>query len=136
MKKLITLFTAALISFNTMAAMVVIGNVSGVDSLSESDVKKLFMGKTTKLSNGATAHIVELTDGSAGRLAFHELTTGRSESQLQSAWSRLVFTGKAEAPVQVADYTGVIAEVTSNANAIGYVDESALTSNVKVLLKL
>ncbi len=136
MKKLIMLFTAALLSFNAMAGMVVIGNVAGVDSLSDSDVKKLFMGKKTKLDNGSTARIIELVDGSAGRLAFHEVATGRSESQLQSAWSRLVFTGKAEAPVQVADYAGVIAEVTSNADAIGYVDESALTGDVKVLLKL
>ncbi len=136
MKKLILLFSAVLLSFNAAAGMVVIGNVAGVDSLSDNDVKKLFMGKKTKLDNGSTARIVELADGSAGRLAFHEITTGRSESQLQSAWSRLVFTGKAEAPVQVADYAGVIAEVTSNADAIGYVDESALTGNVKVLLKL
>ncbi len=136
MKKLIMLFSAALLSFNAMAGMVVIGNVAGVDSLTDSDVKKLFMGKKTKLDNGSTARIIELADGSAGRLAFHEVATGRSESQLQSAWSRLVFTGKAEAPVQVADYPGVIAEVTSNADAIGYVDESALTGDVKVLLKL
>ncbi|HBC3381281.1 TPA: phosphate ABC transporter substrate-binding protein [Vibrio parahaemolyticus] len=136
MKKLITLFAASLLSFNAMAGMVVIGNVSGVDALSQSDVKKLFLGKKTKLDNGSTARIVELADGSAGRLAFHELTTGRSESQLQSAWSRLVFTGKAEAPVQVADYAGVISEVSGNSDAIGYVDESALTGDVKVLLKL
>ncbi len=136
MKKLFMLFSAALLSFNAMAGMVVIGNVAGIDSLSDSDVKKLFMGKKTKLDNGSTARIIELVDGSAGRLAFHEVATGRSESQLQSAWSRLVFTGKAEAPIQVADYAGVISEVSNNADAIGYVDESALTADVKVLLKL
>ncbi|MEH0742318.1 phosphate ABC transporter substrate-binding protein [Vibrio cholerae] len=136
MKKLVTLLAASALSFNALAGMVVIGNPAGVDSLSAGDVKKLFMGKKTKLDNGSTARIVELADGDAGRIAFHEIATGRSESQLQSAWSRLVFTGKAEAPVQVADYAGVIAEVSSNASAIGYVDESAVTGDVKVLLKL
>ena len=93
------------------------------------------MGKKSKLSNGTKAQIVELTDGSEGRLAFHEVATGRSESQLQSAWSRLVFTGKAEAPIQVVDYSEAITTVASKTNAIGYVDESALTGDVKVLFK-
>ncbi|EHZ7342820.1 TPA: phosphate ABC transporter substrate-binding protein [Vibrio vulnificus] len=136
MNKLIPFFAASLLSFNAMAGMVVIGNAAGVDSLSQNEVKKLFLGQKNLLTNGAKARIVELSDGSEGRIAFHNLATGRSESQLQSAWSRLVFTGKAEAPIQVVDYAGVIAEVTSNTNAIGYVDESALTADVKVLLKL
>lgn len=135
MNKIITLLATTVLSFNAMAGMVVVGNAAGVDALSQGDVKKLFLGKKTKLSNGSNARIVELVDGAEGRIAFHEAATGRSESQLQSAWSRLVFTGKAEAPVQVADYSAVIGEVSSNPSAIGYVDESALTGDVKVLFK-
>ncbi|MEZ8723724.1 phosphate ABC transporter substrate-binding protein [Vibrio cyclitrophicus] len=135
MKKLLTLMAATFISFNASAGMVVIGNSAGVDALSSADVKKLFMGKSNQLGNGSKAQIVELVDGAAGRIAFHEVATGRSESQLQSAWARLVFTGKAEAPVQVADYSAVINHVSSNVNAIGYVDESALSGDVKVLFK-
>ncbi|WP_117235181.1 phosphate ABC transporter substrate-binding protein [Vibrio maerlii] len=134
MKKLFTLLAASALSFNAMAGMVVIGNNASIDSLKQGDVKKLFMGKKTKMS-GAKVQIVELTDGDAGRIAFHEVATGRTEAQLQSGWSRLVFTGKAEAPVQVADYSAMIAEVSGNTNAIGYVDESALTGDVKVLFK-
>jgi ABC-type phosphate transport system substrate-binding protein len=136
MKKIITLLAASLLSLNAVAGLVVIGNPAGVDSLSQADVQKLFLGKSTKLSNGANARIVELTDGADGRVSFHAVATGRSEAQVQSAWSRLVFTGKAEAPIQVTDYQAVISTVAGNPNAIGYIDESALTSDVKVLLKL
>lgn len=136
MKTLIAAFVISLLSFNAFAGLVVIGNTASVDSLSKSDVQKLFLGKSTKLSNGANARIVELSDGSAGRIAFHEQATQRSEAQVQSAWSRLVFTGKAEAPIQVSDYAGVVSTVASNPNAIGYIDESALTDSVKVLYKL
>ncbi|MCG9542426.1 phosphate ABC transporter substrate-binding protein [Vibrio sp. Isolate33] len=135
MKKLVTFIAATFISFNAAAGMVVIGNNAGVDALTSADVKRLFMGNSNQLGNGSRAQIVELVDGAAGRIAFHEVATGRSESQLQSGWARLVFTGKAEAPIQVADYSAVINQVASNANAIGYVDEAALTSEVKVLLK-
>lgn len=136
MKKLIALFITSLLSCHVMANLVVIGNHAGVDALSKSDVKKLYMGKKTKLANGTKVHLVELQEGLATRISFHQQATGRSESQLQSAWSRLIFTGKAAAPTQVADYAQMITEVSSHANAIGYIDESALTSDVKVLLKL
>lgn len=135
MKKLITLIVASVLSFNVAAGMVVIGNNAGVNELSKSDVKKLFMGKKSKLDNGQNAQIIELVDGSDGKLAFHDVATGRSESQLKSGWSRLVFSGKAEAPIQVADYSAVIGEVSGKTNAIGYIDDSALTADVKVLFK-
>lgn len=136
MNKIILLVTAILISFNTSAAIVVIGNPGSIDTLSKSDVKKLFMGKKTKLPNGEKAKIIELANGEQGRIAFHEIATGRSESQLQSSWSRLVFTGKAEAPIQVANDAAVIEAILAEPNAIGYVEESSATGDVKVLLKL
>lgn len=136
MKKIILFATALMFSFNISAATVVVGNpAAGVDALSKKNVKKLFMGKKTKLSNGKKARIIELSNGNASRIAFHKAITGRSESQLQSGWSRLVFTGKAEAPVQVADDAAVIKAVAASANAIGYIDEASVTGEVKVLFK-
>lgn len=135
MKKIATLALVGLMSFVANAGYVVIGNPAGVDALSYAEVKQLFLGKKTQLANGQPAKIIELSDGHADRIAFHEATTGRSEAQLQSAWSRLVFTGKAEAPTQVADYRAVVNAVAADTNAIGYVDESAVNGSVKVLIK-
>lgn len=136
MKKIILLITAMFFAVNASAAIVVIGNPAGADALSAKDVKNLFMGKKTKLASGEKVKIIELADGEAGRIAFHDLATGRSEAQLQSAWSRVVFTGKGDAPTQVANDAAVIEAVSAASNAIGYVDESAVTGAVKVLLKL
>ncbi|NLS12357.1 phosphate ABC transporter substrate-binding protein [Vibrio sp. SM6] len=135
MKTLSTLLAASLLSFNALAGIVVLGHPSGVDALSQNEVQNLFMGKSTKLSNGANAQIVELNDGAAGRIAFHQVATGRSEAQIQSGWARLVFTGKAQAPIQVANDAAVVTTIAGNPNAIGYVDESAVTADVKVLLR-
>ena len=63
MKTLLSAITLAVLSFNVSAGMVVIGNNAGVESLSKSDVKKLFMGKKSKLANGTKAQIIELVDG-------------------------------------------------------------------------
>lgn len=136
MKKIILLISTLIFSLNISAAIVVIGNTAGVNELSQKNAKKLFMGKKTKLANGEKAQIVELVAGDAKRITFHETVTGRSEAQLQSAWARLVFTGRAEAPIEVADDAAMIKAVSTATNAIGYVDESSLTRDVKVLLKL
>lgn len=117
------------------AAVVVIGNAQGVDSLSADAVKQLYLGKGQQLPNGAKAELLELPEGSGERVEFHGKTTGRSDAQLQSNWSRLVFTGKATAPVVMADSAAMINAVKSSPNAIGYIDEAALTGDVKVLLK-
>ncbi|WED21911.1 phosphate ABC transporter substrate-binding protein [Vibrio sp. JC009] len=135
MKKILTFAVTSLLSFNALAGMVVIGNPANGATLSESDVKKLFLGKKTRLDGSGNIQIIELQDGSEGRLAFHALATGRTETQLQSAWSRLVFTGKANAPIQVSNYTEMISKVASSPEAIGYVDESAVTGEVRILFK-
>lgn len=121
--------------FSANAAVVVIGNPQGVDSLSADAVKQLYLGKGQQLPNGAKAELFELAEGSAERVEFHGKTTGRSDAQLQSNWSRLVFTGKATAPVVVADSAAMIAAIKANPNAIGYIDEAAVTGDVKVLVK-
>lgn len=136
MKKSLTLVCAALFSFNTFAGMVVIGNNASIDSLNKAEVKNLFMGKKTKLANDNSAIIVELINGAEGKRAFHDIATGRSDRQLKSAWTRVVFTGKAKAPLKVADYSEMLKTVADTPNAIGYVDESAVTADVKILLKL
>ncbi|SQH75000.1 Phosphate ABC transporter periplasmic protein [Shewanella benthica] len=136
MKKIILLISTLIFSLNVSAAIVVIGNQAGINDISQKNVKKLFMGKKSKLANGDKAKIIELVDGAAGRIAFHEIVTGRSEAQLQSAWARLVFTGKAEAPIQVADDAAMIKAVSASSNAIGYIEESSVTADIKVLLKL
>ncbi|MGL5361001.1 MAG: phosphate ABC transporter substrate-binding protein [Shewanella sp.] len=118
------------------AGVVVIGNSQGPDAISLDTVKQLYLGKGQQLPNGATAQLVELKEGSAERAEFHAKTTGRTDAQLQSNWSRLVFTGKATAPVIANDSAAMINAIKANSNAIGYLDEAAVTADVKVLLKL
>ncbi|MCL1051783.1 phosphate ABC transporter substrate-binding protein [Shewanella abyssi] len=134
MKKIL-LVGLAVISFNSAAGVVVIGNTQGADSISLNAVKNLYLGKSTQI-DGSKVSLFELPEGAAERIAFHSKTTGRNDAQLQSNWSRLVFTGKAVAPEIVVDSTAIINSVKSTNNAIAYIDEADVTTDVKVLLKL
>lgn len=133
MKTIITALCLFFVASTSFAAPVVIGNPAGVASLSKSEAKKLFLGKMKKLSNGAAPVVIEYTDGTPIRAEFHSAVTKKSESQLQAYWSKLIFTGKGTPPKSVGSAAEVIAEVSSNPNAIGYVDSSEVTGAVKVL---
>lgn len=117
----------------SFASPVVIGNLAGADSLSSSDAKKLFLGKLKKLPNGASPVVIEYTDGTPIRAEFHDAVTNKSESQLQAYWSKLIFTGKGTPPKAVGSAAEVIAEVSSNPAAVGYIDSSEVTGDVKVI---
>jgi len=48
----------------------------------------------------------------------------------------MVFTGKAQSPKEVADDAGVIAKVSGDLKAIGYVDSGSVNDSVKEVLKI
>lgn len=119
----------------SQAGVVLVGNPGSTDSLDMSTAKKLFLGKSKKLPNGQSVTLVELVKGNPVRAEFHQKVTGKTEAQLQSYWSRLVFTGKASPPEALASTALVKAKVASTPGAVGYLDESEVDGSVKVLLK-
>ena len=134
MKKMLPLAAALLLSCSAQASVVLVGNPSAT-ALNKTQASKLFLGKMKKLPWGGKPMLVELQTGAPLRVEFHQKVTGKSEAQLQSYWSRLVFTGKASAPVQMADSAQVKQRIASHANAIGYIDEADLDGSVKLLYK-
>ncbi|QUM79183.1 substrate-binding domain-containing protein [Moritella sp. 5] len=128
--------TTALFSGVAQAGLVVIVNPSGPDSLSKSQVSKLYLGKSKRLPSGEKVKVFERANGSAERQAFHAAITGKSESQLQAYWSRLVFTGKGKPPKVLGSASLIKNQVAANSAAIGYIDEADVDSSIKVLFKL
>ncbi|MFT5809183.1 MAG: ABC-type phosphate transport system substrate-binding protein [Moritella dasanensis] len=124
---------AALISGVAQAGVVVIANPTGPDALSKAQVSKLYLGKSKKLPNGAKARVIEQATGSDIRDEFHAGVTGKSDSQLQAYWSRLVFTGKGKPPKTIGSASLIKSQVASHANAIAYIDSSEVDDSVKVV---
>ncbi|EMQ2878742.1 phosphate ABC transporter substrate-binding protein [Vibrio navarrensis] len=134
MKNTILLLSVLLaLSSPVHSAPVVIGHLTGVDQLSAGEAKRLFLGKLKQLPNGLEPIIIEYPDGAPMRSEFHDKVTSKTESQLQAYWAKLVFTGKATPPKTVDSAAAVIAEVVSTPTAIGYIDASDVTDQVKVI---
>ncbi|PAY02941.1 phosphate ABC transporter substrate-binding protein [Pseudoalteromonas sp. HM-SA03] len=132
-KKLMTL-GLLLASHATLADIAVIVNSANASAVDDGTIKKLFLGKSKSFADGSSAAPVN-QDGNAVFDEFNDKVIGKSSSQLNAHWSKLVFTGKGTPPKKLDSDQAVIDFVSSNADAIGYIDASKVTDAVKVIGK-
>ncbi|MBH0037750.1 phosphate ABC transporter substrate-binding protein [Pseudoalteromonas sp. SWN166] len=132
MKKLILVSTLSLCSINVFAEVAVIINPSNVSSVDADTIKKIYLGKSKSFSNGDKVNPVN-QDGTSVTDEFNDKVVGKSSSQLNAYWSKLIFTGKGTPPEKLASDQAVIDFVAANNNAIGYIDSSKVSDKVKVI---
>ena len=135
--KTIYIYTLSLI-FSLASGMAfadysVVVHPSNSASMSGGDMGKLFLAKTKKFPGGSQATPINLGEGSTGRQGFDSTILNKSPSQMKSYWSALVFSGKGVPPQEIANDSEVIDLISQNPSAIGYVDSSSVTADVKVV---
>ena len=104
---------------------------SGITVAQAADV---FLGKANALPSGHKTVPMDQGEGRAARDEFYSKVAKKDAAQLKAYWSRLIFTGKGQPPKELSDDAEVLQLVSTNPNIVGYVDGSANTSKVKVLL--
>lgn len=135
-KALITilLLAAPLVPFASFADLVVITNKDmPISSLSQNEIYRIYMGKTKFLSNGVKVIPVDQQSGSASRNKFYTDVIKKSDTEIKSYWSRVIFTGQGYPPIQEIDDAAVKELVAKNPNCMGYVDRSFVDGSVKVV---
>lgn len=130
MKKLISALALLSCAALAQAEVAVIVNAGASAAPSQADVANIFLGKDKSLKG------VDQAGWNPTKDKFYSAVTNKSESQLKSYWSGLVFTGKGQPLPSVAGDADVVAKVAAEADAIGYVDAGAVNSSVKVLFTL
>jgi len=102
------------------------------DSISADELKSVFLEETSSLRDGSHVEPVLLKGGAASE-SFAKDYLGKSESDLQSYYRSLVFTGKAPMPKMVGSDSEVAAYVAKTKGAIGYVAAESSADGVKTL---
>jgi ABC-type phosphate transport system substrate-binding protein len=115
---------------------VIVHPSSGVTSMTEDEVSRLFLGKSKSFPSGAQAVPVNQNEGSAARDKFNETICKKNASQYKAYWSQLVFTGKGTPPKDAGDNAAVKALIAANPNMIGYIDATAVDASVTVVYKI
>ena len=114
----------------TMAAELVVIANPAVGPLTKDQVADLFLGKSQTFTP------IDQTDGSAIYAEFYKKATGRDVAQVKSTWSRVVFSGKGQAPKQLVDSAAVKKAVAADPKGVGYIEKSAVDATVKAVLSL
>lgn len=132
-----SLLAVALLSLVAAAqaqVAVIVNPKSPTASMTAEQVAGIFLGKSNSLPGGAAAAPVDQPESAAVREQFYTKVTGKQAAQVKAAWSRLVFSGKATPPKELASSAEVKKFVAGNADAIGYVEKSAVDGSVKSVL--
>ncbi|MBH0030352.1 phosphate ABC transporter substrate-binding protein [Pseudoalteromonas sp. SWYJZ98] len=132
MKKLILASALSLCSFGALAEVAVIVNPGNANALDAETIKKIHLGKAKSFDNGNKVNPAT-QNGTAIADEFNSKVVGKSSSQLNAYWSKLVFTGKGTPPEKFDSAQAVIDFVAANGDSIGYIDSSRATDKVKVI---
>lgn len=119
---------ALLLTLPAMAEVVVVANPKSAEaSMTKDQIAQFFLGKSTSMTP------IDQPESAPVRAEFYKKVTDKDASQVKSLWSKLVFTGKATMPKEVADSAAVKKAVAADPKAIGYIEKSAVDGSVKVL---
>lgn len=111
---------------NAGAVVAAAGGKAG--TMDAETVKRAFLGRDPSLQ-------VVYQKGGETRSKFDQSVLGKAGAELTTYWSKLIFTGKAKAPVEVGSDAEVKAKLAANPNAVGYISDGAVDGSVKVLYK-
>lgn len=117
------------------AELVVVVNArNGVGSLSREQIVNIFMGRHRLFPHGGRAVPLDAPQGSPERVRFYRLLLNKEPEDVGAYWARLVFTGRTQPPIELFTLKDVQTRVESDPNAIAYLDESAVTRGMQVVM--
>lgn len=123
----------------TEGLVVIVNSHNKIDTISADEVSAIFLGKSQRLPNGTKVIPLDQAGEGVARQVFYDKVVQKSVSQLNSYWSRLIFTGRGQPPFSVSGDAEVLEFISSNPNMIGYVEMASMEgkqnlNNIKVLL--
>lgn len=105
----------------------------GVNSISEKEAKKIWLGKSKSLG-GTSLKVADLPKGNSSREQFYDAVVKKNNKKLKAYWAKIVFSGKGTPPKTFSSDADVISWVASTSGAVGYIDNTNVNDSVKVLM--
>lgn len=132
-----SLLILMLLAINAIARaenlVVIVNPQCGVTQLSNTDIMQIFMGKTPVFPNGKSVKPVYHFETSPLRAQFEKNALNKDTIQVRAYWTRMLFTGRAEPPMELADSASVKRRVAEDSKLIGYVLAKDADDTVRVV---
>ncbi len=116
--------------------VVVVNKESNIQSLTKKEIVDIYMGRYQSFPNGSPALPIDFPAQTEIKSDFYAKLVNLSENKIQSYWSRLLFSGRAQPP-KILDNSQQIVELLSENNAaIAYIPEQYVTEEMKIVYQL
>jgi ABC-type phosphate transport system substrate-binding protein len=132
------IFMGALSFTNSVASaelVLIVHKNNPTSILSRSQVIDLYMGKYIAFPDGSKAVPVDIEDDLETRTKFYDSLVGMPLARVNAYWSKVKFSGRARPPIQQKDEEAILNFVMETENAIAYVYENSVTSDLKVVYR-
>jgi ABC-type phosphate transport system substrate-binding protein len=107
---------------------------NSIPSITKSRAADLFLKRVTRWDNGRAVIPVDLSEKTPARAVFCKEMLGKEVAWVKSYWQKMIFSGRATPPAELSSEAELLDFIRNNADAIGYVGESAtLPAGVKVV---
>lgn len=103
-------------------------------ALTQKEAVDLFMGRSRAFANGEFALIFDLPRDNARRAAFYQALTGMGVAQVNSYWSRLMFSGQSVPPQSLADEAAMVGMLRRNPGALGWLSREPTEPGLRTVL--
>ncbi|MFT3820552.1 MAG: hypothetical protein QM750_23545 [Rubrivivax sp.] len=107
-----------------------------VKALTHKEAVDLYTGRSRAFSNGDFALLFDLPRDSPQRAAFYQALTGMSPAQINSYWSRLMFSGQTMPPQALPSEQAMADIVRRNPSALGYLSQEPGDKGLRTVLVL
>ena len=111
--------------------VIIVHPSNSVDTLSKSDIGRIFLGKSASFPGGVKATPINTPFFQETREDFDKLYLKRSQAQMKAFWGKAMFSGSGMPPKEVADGLAMLNAVAADPSAIGYLDASLVDASVK-----
>lgn len=134
-KTLLFLYLSLMAPFVSADLVLVVNSESGIESLTQREVVNIYLGRYRRLSTGATAVPVDLSENTGRKAIFYRQLVDKNLAEIDAYWSRLVFSGKTRPPQQVESVEDALEFLANNLNALAYIDRAAVNSQVTIVFE-
>jgi ABC-type phosphate transport system substrate-binding protein len=102
--------------------------------MTTNQVVDIFLGRTSRFPDGRPAVPIDQAEGSVARDEFYFAYAGKSQAQLNAHWAKIVFTGRGQPPIEVANDLAVRKYLADHPGAIGYIERNLVDASVRVVV--
>lgn len=116
--------------------VVVVNAANPIRTMAAADIAALYLGRTRVFPGGEFALVFDQQRDSPVRERFFRQVAGMSLGQVNTYWSRLMFSGQETPPVAMPNEQAVIDVVRRNPGAIGYLSLPPRDPALRVVLHI